>query len=116
MAYGAAQTLRGIAAVLLVAVLPALAWAVKYDDLALDRWAKLGEADRYQLNIAEKYYRELNWKAAISEYEKFLTLYEKSEDALRPTRVEHLPGQPAQVEFGHQRRLSVGHRLLARLE
>jgi tetratricopeptide (TPR) repeat protein len=64
-----------------VAVLPALAWAVKYDDLALERWAKLGEADRYQLNIAEKYYREMNWKAAISEYEKFLSLYEKSEGA-----------------------------------
>ena len=57
---------------------PTLAGAVKYDESALERWAKLGEADRYQLNIAEKYYREQNWKAALAEYEKFLTLYEKS--------------------------------------
>ncbi len=81
MAYGTAQAVRALAAGCLVAVLATLAWAVKYDELALDRWAKLGEADRYQLNIAEKYYRELNWKAALSEYEKFLTLYEKSEGA-----------------------------------
>ena len=51
------------------------------DEMALDRWAKLREAERYQLNIAEKYYREQNWKVAYSEYEKFLSLYETSEGA-----------------------------------
>ncbi len=81
MAVGTAKAIRTLAAGCLVAVLPTLAWAVKYDDLALDRWAKLGEADRYQLNIVEKYYREQNWKAALAECEKFLTLYEKSDGA-----------------------------------
>ena len=46
------------------------AWALKFDEMSLDRWAKLGEADRYQLNIAEKYYRESNWKVALAEYER----------------------------------------------
>ncbi len=72
-----AAWLFGAAGLLLVLAGPAR--AAKYDELALERWAKLGEADRYQLNIAEKYYREQNWKAALTEYEKFLALYEKSE-------------------------------------
>lgn len=85
MAVGTAKAIRTLAAGCLVAVLPTLAWAVKYDDLALDRWAKLGEADRYQLNIVEKYYREQNWKAALAECEKFLTLYEKSDGIRTPS-------------------------------
>jgi len=52
-----------------------------FDEMALDRWAKLREAERYQLNIAEKFYREQQWKVAADEYEKFLKLYEKSEGA-----------------------------------
>jgi tetratricopeptide (TPR) repeat protein len=51
------------------------------DEMSLDRWAKLRETERYQLQIAEKYYREKNWKVATGEYEKFLTLYEDSEGA-----------------------------------
>lgn len=51
------------------------------DEMSVERWAKLREAERYQLNIAEKYYREQQWKSAGTEYEKFLTLYEKSEGA-----------------------------------
>jgi tetratricopeptide (TPR) repeat protein len=51
------------------------------DELALDRWAKLREVERYQLQIAERYYKQQNWQAALAEYEKFLTLYEKSEGA-----------------------------------
>jgi tetratricopeptide (TPR) repeat protein len=46
--------------------------------MALDRWAKLREVERYQLNIAEKYFRESQWKVAGDEYEKFLKLYERS--------------------------------------
>lgn len=51
------------------------------DEMSLERWAKLKEVERYQLNIAEKYYREQNWKTAAAEYEKFLSLYESSEGA-----------------------------------
>jgi tetratricopeptide (TPR) repeat protein len=51
------------------------------DELALDRWAKLSEVERYQLQIAERYHKQQNWKAALAEYEKFVTLYERSEGA-----------------------------------
>lgn len=51
------------------------------DELSLDRWSKLRETERYQLNIAEKYYRDGAWKVALSEYEKFLSLHEKSDGA-----------------------------------
>ncbi len=62
-------------------LLSSTAWAVPLDQLPLDRWAKLREAERYQLQVAEKYYREQNWKVALAEYEKFLSLHEKSEGA-----------------------------------
>ncbi len=55
--------------------------AAQLDEMSLERWAKLREVERYQLNIAEKYYREKNYKVAASEYEKFLSLYETSEGA-----------------------------------
>lgn len=51
------------------------------DDLPLERWKELRENERYQLQIAEKYYREQNWKVAAAEYEKFLSLYEMSSGA-----------------------------------
>ena len=51
------------------------------DELSLDRWAKLREVERYQMQVAERYYKQQNWKAALAEYEKFVTLYEKSEGA-----------------------------------
>ncbi len=67
---------------LLVALLgTSVATAGPLDEMSLDRWAKLREAERYQLNIAEKYFREKDYKVAQSEYEKFLTLYEQSEGA-----------------------------------
>jgi tetratricopeptide (TPR) repeat protein len=53
--------------------------AAKLDEMSLDRWAKLREVERYQLQIAEKYYRDKDWKVALAEYEKYLTLYESSE-------------------------------------
>lgn len=55
--------------------------AEQLDEMSLDRWKKLREVERYQLNIAEKYYREKNFKVAAPEYEKFLSLYERSEGA-----------------------------------
>jgi tetratricopeptide (TPR) repeat protein len=48
------------------------------DTISLERVKELREVERYQLEVAEKYYREKNWKVAISEYEKFLSLYESS--------------------------------------
>ena len=51
----------------------------KIDEMSLDRWKLLRETERHQLNVAEKYYRERQYKIALGEYEKFVTLYEKSE-------------------------------------
>jgi tetratricopeptide (TPR) repeat protein len=55
--------------------------AAELDRMDLERWKRLSETERYQLNIAEKYYNDQEWKVAAAEYEKFLTLYEKSEGA-----------------------------------
>ncbi len=53
-------------------------------------FAELRETERYQLKIAEKYYLNGEYKIALDEYEKFLTLYEKS------------PGAPyAQLMWSH---------------
>ena len=52
--------------------------AQRLDELPLDSWTKLTETQRYQLQVAEKYYREKNYKVAAAEYEKYLRLYERS--------------------------------------
>ncbi|NND99020.1 MAG: tetratricopeptide repeat protein [Pirellulaceae bacterium] len=51
------------------------------DEMSLDRWAKLREVERHQMQVAEKYYRESNWKVAAAEYDKYLSLYETSDAA-----------------------------------
>ena len=56
-------------------------FADELDELPLDGWKKLAEVERYQLQIAEKYWREQNWVTAAAEYEKFMELYEKSSGA-----------------------------------
>lgn len=70
---------------LLAALMTALgsnsAAAQSLDVISLERVKQLREVERYQLEVAEKYYREKNWKVAIAEYEKFLSLYEKSDGA-----------------------------------
>ena len=66
--------------VLTLAVLPP-AFAAQLDQLSLDRWAKLREVERYQMQIAERYYKQQNWKIALAEYEKYVTLYEQGEGA-----------------------------------
>ncbi|MCA9113519.1 MAG: tetratricopeptide repeat protein [Planctomycetaceae bacterium] len=67
---------------LAAAAAPGLAQAERLDELPLDRWKNLREVERYQLNIAEKYYwKDKNYKVAAAEYEKFLTLYERSDGA-----------------------------------
>jgi tetratricopeptide (TPR) repeat protein len=55
--------------------------ADELDELPLDAWKQLREVERYQLQIAEKYWREQNWSTAAAEYEKFMELYEKSNGA-----------------------------------
>lgn len=65
--------------ILLVTVVSAQQHAL--DEMSLERWAKLREVERHQLQIAEKYYREKKWDVAISEYDKYLNLYERSDAA-----------------------------------
>ena len=55
--------------------------ADELDELPLEEWKQLREVERYQLQIAEKYWREQNWKTAAGEYEKFVELYERSNAA-----------------------------------
>ena len=62
--------------------------AQRLDEMSLERWGKLREVERYQLNIAERFYKKgestnanEDWKTAAAEYEKYLTLYERSEAA-----------------------------------
>ena len=59
----------------------ASAAAVPLDKMNLDRWGKLREVERYQMQVAERYYQEKNWEVALAEYEKYVTLYEQSEGA-----------------------------------
>ena len=59
---------------------PALA-QTKIGEMSLERWAKMREVERYQLNIAEKYFKEKKYDVAMSEYEKYLSLYEQSDAA-----------------------------------
>ncbi len=46
--------------------------------MSLQRWAKLRQTEKYQLDIAETYFRKSNYKVAMAEYEKYLKLYERS--------------------------------------
>lgn len=55
--------------------------ADELDELPLEDWKQLREVERYQLQIAEKYWLEQNWKTAAGEYEKFMELYESSNGA-----------------------------------
>lgn len=71
--------LLGAAVLLSLSLSPAAA-----DDLttmSVERWAKLREAERFQMLRADDTFKEKNWKVAQSEYHKFLTLYERSEGA-----------------------------------
>jgi len=103
------MTLRVLGgAMLLVAFVSFSSFAAgPLDELAIDRWAKLREAERFQLNAAEKLYREKQYKAAADEYEKFLKLYERSEGAafaqLKWAHCQvHLRHMNAAVKDGYQ--------------
>ncbi|MDX1944118.1 MAG: tetratricopeptide repeat protein [Pirellulaceae bacterium] len=71
------------AGIVLVALLfgAGSARADELNELSLDGWKQLREVERYQLQIAEKYWREQNWKIAGDEYAKFMELYESSTGA-----------------------------------
>ena len=69
-------------ACLVVALAPiASARGQTLDEILKMRVPKLREVERYQLNIAQKYFADKNWMVAMAEYEKYLTLYERSEVA-----------------------------------
>lgn len=55
--------------------------ADELNELSIEGWKQLKEVERYQMQIADKYYRENNHKIAAAEYEKFLELYEASNGA-----------------------------------
>ncbi len=92
---------------LAIGVCASLAPAGPLDEMSIERWAKLKEAERFQLNAAERLYRESQWKAAADEYEKFLKLYEKSDGAafaqLKWSHCQvHLRKQNAAIKDGYQ--------------
>lgn len=55
--------------------------ADELNELSIEGWKQLKEVERYQMQIADKYFRENNHKIAAAEYEKFLELYESSNGA-----------------------------------
>ncbi|HEY1064624.1 MAG TPA: hypothetical protein VGE52_00880, partial [Pirellulales bacterium] len=58
---------------------PLAAQAVGPDAQPMEKVYKaVREAERYQLKIADQYYRDQNYEVAAAEYEKFLSLYESS--------------------------------------
>jgi len=60
------------------------------EQIPVKTFEAMKEVERYQMRIAEKHYTDGNFKTALAEYEKFLTLYEKS------------PGAPyAQLMWSH---------------
>ena len=51
------------------------------EQIPVEIFEQMREVERYQLKIAEKHYTSKNYKIALAEYEKFLTLYERSAGA-----------------------------------
>ena len=79
------------AAAALLFLLPTGARALGYlEQIEVATFAEMREVERYQLKIAEKHYTKGEFKIALDEYDKFLTLYEAS------------PGAPyAQLMWSH---------------
>ncbi|MFM8274770.1 MAG: tetratricopeptide repeat protein [Gemmata sp.] len=107
MAPLATTVTRALVVALAICACSALAPAGPLDEMPVERWAKLKEAERFQLNAAERLYREGQWKAAADEYEKFLKLYDKSEGAafaqLKWSRcMVNLRKQNAAIKDGYQ--------------
>ena len=77
--------------ILVLALAPASFAALSpLEQISVATFEKMREVERYQIKIAEKHYTNGEFKTALAEYEKFLTLYEKS------------PGAPyAQLMWSH---------------
>ncbi len=75
------QRIIALCFVLAFVVGSAFVRAQDLSEFGIDEWKKLREVERYQMQIAEKYWQEQNWKTAADEYEKFIELYEASNGA-----------------------------------
>lgn len=77
--------------ILLAILLAPLSHALSpLEQIAVPTFESMREVERYQIRIAEKHYTNKEYKTALAEYEKFLTLYESS------------PGAPyAQLMWSH---------------
>ncbi|MDF1851060.1 MAG: tetratricopeptide repeat protein [Verrucomicrobiales bacterium] len=51
------------------------------EQIPIESFREMREVERYQLKVAEKHYLEGEYKIALDEYEKFLSLYESSSAA-----------------------------------
>ena len=51
------------------------------EQIEVDTYGKLRQVERYQLKTAEKFYTKGEFAAAAAEYEKYITLYERSKGA-----------------------------------
>ena len=75
---------------LIASTTAAVAGLGSMEQIDTETFGQMREVERYQLKIAEKYYLKGEFKIALDEYEKFLTLYERS------------PGAPyAQLMWSH---------------
>lgn len=70
-----------IAAVLFSSLFVTTSRADELNELSTAGWKELKEVERYQMQIAEKYFRENNFKIAAAEYEKYMELYESGTGA-----------------------------------
>lgn len=78
------------AAVLIGSLTPGAPALSPLEQIAVPTFEAMREVERYQIRIAEKHYKNKDYKTALAEYEKFLTLYETS------------PGAPyAQLMWSH---------------
>ena len=69
---------RALAAIGMAAAFTLPAALGYLEQIPVETFAKMREVERYQMRIAEKLYLRGEFKAAMSEYEKYLTLYERS--------------------------------------
>ena len=67
-----------LAPCLLLLIGSALAELSPLERIPVATFEKMKEVERYQIRIAEKHYTDGDFKTALAEFEKFLTLYEKS--------------------------------------
>ena len=56
----------------------ALARRYPYGKIDLQRYGRLREAERYQIDVAGRLFKQEKWRSALAEYEKFIKLHIKS--------------------------------------